>query len=440
MLSRRIKSLFSDSIYYGVGIFLMKGISLIMLPVYTHYLTPNDYGRLEVLVVFANVISIFLGFGLVEALYRFVGLAKTDQEQKKQAGQCLLLAFVIGVFALVTFLLFSTEIAALLPEGISHDEVLLMGIALAVGSVLNVPLAWLRFTDRARLFFTVTMVKMVLQVLLTFYGFTQGWGIISVLASTAISTVLVAIYLGHLQAKETGLHFSITSLKDILKYGWPIFVAGIASFALAGMDRWLLAEYFGADDVALYAIAMKFALVPILLIQPFTLWWYPKRFSVLSDQNGLKVNAHFAMVGASLAVVMCGGLGLVGPTLITWLTPESYHGAAGILPMLLLCTLLKLIAELLNLGCYVDKSSYTQMHINVFSSVVGAVLLMIWVPSYFINGAIYALVIAYAVRLLLFYVISQRRLKLPYQFGYLSSALGFAFIATYLGQYIEVAL
>ena len=440
MFSRRLKSLFSDSIYYGAGIFLMKGISLIMLPVYTYYLTPNDYGRLEVLVVFTNVISIFLGFGLVEALYRFVGLAKTEQEQKKQAGQCLLLAFIIGMVALLVFVFFSSEIAVLLPEGISHNEVLLMGIALAVGSALNVPLAWLRFTERALLFFIVTMVKVILQVLLTLYGFIQGWGIVSVLASTAVSTVLVALYLCFLQAKETGLHFSAKSLKDILQYGWPIFVAGIASFSLAGMDRWLLAEYFGADDVGLYAIAIKFALVPTLLIQPFTLWWYPKRFSVLSDKNGLQINAHFAMVGSSLAVVMCGGLGLVGPTLITWLTPESYHGAASILPLLLLCTLLKLIAELLNLGCFVDKSSYTQMNINVLSSIVGAVLLIIWIPSYFIDGAIYALIVAYAVRLVLFYVISQRRLKLPYQFGYLSSALGFAFIATYLGQYIEVAL
>jgi O-antigen/teichoic acid export membrane protein len=75
MLNNRYKNLLNQSSLYGLSIFLMKGISLVMLPIYTSYLMPSDYGRLEVLVIFSNIISIVLGFGLVEALYRFVGLA-----------------------------------------------------------------------------------------------------------------------------------------------------------------------------------------------------------------------------------------------------------------------------------------------------------------------------------------------------------------------------
>ncbi|REL36529.1 lipopolysaccharide biosynthesis protein [Thalassotalea euphylliae] len=439
MLSRQVKSLLSDSALYGLAIFFMKGISLLMLPVYTHYLSTADYGRLEVLVVFANVFSIFLGFGLVEALYRFVGLAESEATKRLHAGECLLLAMFVGGGAYLVFHFFSPQLATLLPDQIQGEEVYLLGVALALGGIINVPLAWLRITNRARLFFSVTMVKVVIQVGLSFYWLAEGWGVKSILASGAVSSVVVAIWLSVIQIKETGLSVSTKHLLAICNYGWPIFIGGVATFALSGMDRWLLAAHFSAADIATYAIAIKFALVPTLLIQPFTLWWYPKRFSVLKADDGKAVNARFAMLGAVLAVLTCGLLGLVGPSLIRWLTPSDYHGAALILPWLLLCTALKLVAELLNLGCYIDADSQRQMYINLIASAVGAVLLVLLVPDFFINGALAALVIAYTVRVLLFYCWSQRRLALPYQFAYFNLAVAGAFLANFIGQFIEVS-
>ncbi len=80
----------------------------------------------------------------------------------------------------------------------------------------------------------------------------------------------------------------------------------------------------------------------------------------MKEDNGLVVNAHFSMIGATISVLLCGVLGLAGPFLIQQLTPIEYHGAINILPWLLLCTLLKMLADLFNLGCFVEKNSQTQ--------------------------------------------------------------------------------
>lgn len=437
MVKGKYKSLLTDSALYGLGIFLMKGISLIMLPVYTNYLSPTDYGRLEVLVILANVLSIFIGFGLVEALCRFVGLASNQDDKKRYAGECLLLALVIALVSYFFFAYFSFEIASLLPGNISSEEFHLLAIALAIGGLINIPLAWLRITERAFLFFQVTMLKVVLQVALTCYWLWQGWGMNSILAAGAVSAVVVAVLLCVIQIKETGLAFSANNLQNIAKYSAPILIGGVATFALSGMDRWILAEHFGAKQIAAYAIAIKFALVPTLLIQPFTLWWYPKRFSVLKEQDGIKANAHFAMLGAIIAVLICGLLGLVGPMLIHFLTPSEFHSASVFLPWLLLCTLFKLIAELLNLGCYVDKNSQVQMHINLVSCAIGACLLVLLVPKFMVIGAVASLLVANFLRMTLFFYYSQKRIYLPYKYGYLSSAFVVTFVAFCLGQYSE---
>jgi O-antigen/teichoic acid export membrane protein len=434
MLNSRYKNLLNQSALYGLSIFLMKGISLVMLPIYTSYLMPSDYGRLEVLVVFANIVSIVLGFGLVEALYRFVGLADGIEKKQRHAAECLLVAGIIALISYGIFHFYSKELLPFLPGNITENELYLLGIALSVGGLINIPLAWLRITERAGLFFTISMLKVVLQVSLTFYWLINGWGITSILAAGAVSSVIVAIILCVIQLKETQINFSIRHLKSIVTYAGPIFIGGAATFTLSGMDRWLLADHFGATQIAAYAIAIKFALVPTLLIQPFTLWWFPKRFSVLKEQDGKNINAHFAVIGAIISVLICGGLGLLGPLLIHHLTPVAYHGAISILPWLLLCTLLKMLSDLLNLGCFVEKISKVQMNINLVASAVGGLLLMLLVPLLMVDGALIALIVAGITRLGLFYHFSQKKLYLPYKFGYLYPAISAAVVATWFGQ------
>ena len=434
MLNSRYKNLLNQSALYGLSIFLMKGISLVMLPIYTSYLMPSDYGRLEVLVVFSNIVSIVLGFGLVEALYRFVGLADGIEKKQRHAAECLLVAGVIALISYAIFHFYSKALLPFLPGDITENELYLLGVALSVGGLINIPLAWLRITERAGLFFTISMLKVVLQVSLTFYWLINGWGITSILGAGAVSSVIIAIILCVIQLKETKISFSIKHLKSIVTYDGPIFIGGAATFTLSGMDRWLLADYFGATQIAAYAIAIKFALVPTLLIQPFTLWWFPKRFSVLKEHDGKNINAHFAVVGAIISVLICGGLGLLGPLLIHHLTPVTYHGAISILPWLLLCTLLKMLSDLLNLGCFIEKSSKVQMNINLVASAVGGLLLMLLVPLLNINGALIALIVAGVTRLALFYYFSQKKLYLPYKFGYLYSAISAAVVATWFGQ------
>ena len=434
MLNSRYKNLLNQSALYGLSIFLMKGISLVMLPIYTSYLMPSDYGRLELLVVFSNIVSIVLGFGLVEALYRFVGLADGIEKKQRHAAECLLVAGVIALISYGFFHFYSKELLPFLPGDITENELYLLGVALSVGGLINIPLAWLRITERAGLFFTISILKVVLQVSLTFYWLINGWGITSILAAGAISSVIVAIILCIIQLKETKISFSLKNLKSIITYAGPIFIGGAATFTLSGMDRWLLTDYFGTTQIAAYAIAIKFALVPTLLIQPFTLWWFPKRFSVLKEHDGKSINAHFAIVGAIISVLICGGLGLLGPLLIHYLTPIAYHGAISILPWLLLFTLLKMLSDLLNLGCFIEKSSKVQMNINLVASTIGGLLLILLVPLFMIDGALIALIVAGIIRFGLFFYFSQKKIYLPYKFSYLYPAIGAAVVATWFGQ------
>ena len=61
----------TNILYYALAILSLKGISLVMMPIMTRYLSVSDYGMLNFLVSIASMLSIVLSLGLSELLYRF---------------------------------------------------------------------------------------------------------------------------------------------------------------------------------------------------------------------------------------------------------------------------------------------------------------------------------------------------------------------------------
>ena len=61
-------------IHYALAIAGLKGISLLMLPIVTRFLSPESYGELNFLVSIGAMLSIFLGFGMAEMMFQFTAI------------------------------------------------------------------------------------------------------------------------------------------------------------------------------------------------------------------------------------------------------------------------------------------------------------------------------------------------------------------------------
>jgi len=190
--------------------------------------------------------------------------------------------------------------------------------------------------------------------------------------------------------------------------------SGLVAFALNGMDRWILAENASLAEVAEFGIAAKFALAMVLLMQPFGMWWSPRRFEVLHHQNGEQKVAEIIAIGCAIALLITVTVGLISPPLINWLLPESYHQASQYVVAITIVMLLKELVELFNIGCFNGKTTSSQLIINVISALIG-ISAMLWLtPQYQVWGIIFSLLFAQLIRLVLFYRVSQHFLPLKY--------------------------
>ena len=72
---------------YTASSVLSKLIAVVLLPVYTAYLSPADYGAAEVMLASVVAASIVVRLGLIEALLRFYYLTSADYELRLRDGR-----------------------------------------------------------------------------------------------------------------------------------------------------------------------------------------------------------------------------------------------------------------------------------------------------------------------------------------------------------------
>lgn len=417
MLSRltNLPTAVQHSLIYASALGLSKGLALIMVPVATHFLSPADYGRLDVLQTLADLLSIVIGMGLAETLFRFAGSADDPLERKAASANIFGMALLLGSFALIIGQLLAPQISRLLPGEIAETEARLILASLSMVGTIIVPLAWLRMQGNAWMYLIGTAGRVALQVAIAVPLLFLGFGVTGVLTATLLSAILLCAWLIRAQLKDSGVSFEFSRFKTYSIYGGPLIFVGMAGFVLGSFDRWILADVVGTAEMAQYALAAKFGLITAVLIQPFDLWWHARRFSCVKELNGHERCARIASIGVAIALLSALIIAAIGPTLVRVLTPEAYHQSIQYIPWLAALAAVHNATSTLGFGAMSENTTVRPALIDGSAAAIALIAYFSLIPTYHAWGAIMATSIALTLRIIAMYIISQRALPLPYK-------------------------
>ncbi|MDP2561327.1 lipopolysaccharide biosynthesis protein [Psychrobium sp. 1_MG-2023] len=425
---------------YGVSIALMKSISLIMLPIVAHYLTPSQFGQLELLTSIGVVFSILVGLGLESTLFRFAGSESNEVKKKRIAGGVLTLTLISGALAALAGWLIAPIALAQFGLPVSALQLRLVLLVIAFEGAIAIPLAWLRMREQVTTFFMLTCTRTLLQALLIIAFLRLGLAVDGVLLACFLAAFIQGAYLTYVMFKETGLRWIGAQSYVFIRYSIPIVGSGLIAFSLAGLDRWLLADFGSLTDVAIYGVAAKFALATVLLVQPFGMWWLPKRFTLLQEHGGQERIALYTSMGIVFVLVVAVVVTFIAPLLIQWLLPKEYYSAIEYIAFLVLAMAFKEISELVNIGCFVGETTRCQFLISLVTAIIGVVSMWLWIPTYGIWGVVIGLNCAYFTQVLLFFLLSQYYLPLPYAMTKIISIALLCLVIVYSLQLITINL
>lgn len=421
-----------QSVYFALGILIMKSVSLLMLPIVTYYLSPKEFGELELLISISDFATIIVGFGMADALYRFAGLSKSDDEEKNIGATIFSLTIITGITAFLLGLVAAPYLLPLLGGDIELFDVQLVVFLFAVDGMLVIPLSWLKMKENAFTFFVLTTGKAICQAFVSWQLLKADWGLTSILMGGAVSSIILVLILARIQFKETGFRFDSKLLPELLLYGTPLVVSAMAAYALLSADRWMINMVSTQEELGLYAVGKKLAYISFILIQPFCLWWSAIRFKKLNEPDGKTEVAKTTSLGIALAVCFCALVIIGSPIVLDLLINEQYAKAIHYLPMLALIFAVKQVAELANIGCYVGKTTWNVMGIDLFSAAVSIGGLFYLSSIWGIYGVIASLLLSQVTRFICFYVVSQRKLHLQYDLGKLTVLIAICTAMSYV--------
>ncbi|EGQ9121241.1 lipopolysaccharide biosynthesis protein [Vibrio parahaemolyticus] len=424
---------------FAIALVINKSISLLMLPVLPHFLTPEQMGKLELLTSFGIVTTLLVSFALHEALYRFVGVEKDAQQRTTSLNQLYSLSVLIAG-AVTTILLLLIALLPI-PEPFTRIEFAVVALAIVLEGSIAIGTAWLRTQDdKAKTLLKVMVVTTLLQVTFIVAALALHPHVISVLIGGLIAAVMQFVWL-HIINRYTLALPQIALAKQYLNYCLPVMLSALVAFCLNGAERWFIGANASLATLGIYAIAVKFAVGMCILVQPFGMWWMPRRFEYLEnsrDNEAVRVS-HLGMIYVSALSVVVATLAMV---MITNFLPEIYHEAVLYTLFLLPIAMLKEWNELLNIAILFKRRTRWLLGINVVSAFV-AIGLLFGLSSLGIFGVFIALYYAQLCKLGLTYAVGQQCMTLPFHLSLmvlLQIISGVALFLLHSSQSIGIAI
>ncbi|MEZ5850085.1 MAG: oligosaccharide flippase family protein [Hyphomicrobiaceae bacterium] len=401
-------------VLYVLSVAFDKGFALLTIPLAAAYLAPAEFGRLDVAVSLVEVAGLVLALAHGESLLRFASTALDEPARRRVSaeflGSGLLLAGVLGAglqFA-------AGPLVSALSIGIDMTAMRWALGGATVMSLIDMPLMWWRLHQRAKALFAFSLLRSLVQVAAMWIVFAMGYGAEGVLMSNALIAISIAAVLTVLQFRSHGVALSAGGLQRAAFYGLPLVVSGLATFAVGNLSRWFLSGRVSDVDIAYLALATKLGLATSLALQPFSLWWIAQRMRVFNEPDGARRSAlHW---GQGVIILLAGAYGvcLAGPVFIHLVLPASYQAAALLLPAAVLVCVLNELSTLTNVGSHLRTTGLAVMTINIAGAIAAVIGYGLLIPRFGALGALFAMMLGHATRLVLFAADGHIVAPIPY--------------------------
>ncbi len=427
------------SVAYGTADVLAQGINLLLLPLYTSYLTPADYGALALLLLLSTFLKILFRVGLDSGFMRIHYDLKDAEAKARFAGTVSLFSAALSTVGFALFWLFSPTVSlALLGSSEQTLWVRLVAFDLLASSFAFVPLALLRIEERAVLFSTYSLTRHATNTALKVILVVAGFGVTGVLVSDAAASVVLSLGLLVQLRPRARWAFDWPPLREALRFGLPKVPHGLLVQALNLADRRILDSYVTRAEVGVYQMGSNFASAMKFPLSAFEPAWQPFVFDHARRETGAR---DIGLVASRMCVVFIAvatTLSLILPDLLQVVIRNvEYHGAAPVVPILILASLFQGVFLLSSIGISISKAARYYPMITAAAASLNIGLNLWLVPSYGVMAASWATVFGYALMALLGATISKKLYPIPMQWPRITGAFAAGVACFVLGTVFD---
>jgi len=429
-------------------------LSFLLVPLYTSpnvLSSPAEYGKVSVIFSYFVLFNVILAYGMETAFFRYFSKEKNKDEVISTSAISLLVS-TFGFFVLA--LLFQNQIAIVTDIDVKYINLVIW--ILLLDALVIIPFTWLRATQKPMPYAIIKILSVAINLGLnlffllalkhlashgsffeSFYkpNFEISYIFIANLIASAITLLLMIPFYTKIRYV-----FNSTMLRQMLRYAFPVLIAGIAFSINETFDRILLKELLPADvaesQIGMYSACYKLAVFMTLFATAYRLGIEPYFFSHAQSENPqknyAKILEFFIAFGSVILLSVVVFADALKPFIVR---SEAYWEAMWVVPIILIANFCLGIYHNLSVWYKVTDKTKIGAYISIAGAVVTLVLNFWLIEIYSYKASAVATLAAYGTMMLLSYFLGRKYYPVPYNLKkigiYLLGSIGLSCLSFY---------
>lgn len=445
-----IVSIGKHSSVYFIGQALSRAIGFFMIPIYTKFIAPTNYGGMEMIEILTSCIAMFISMNIADTMPRFYYAEKEECARNQVVSTTILGFSLIGLPIMFLFLWFSEYLSVIILDVPQYKFYLQISVLTVWFSMLcEIIYTYLRMQYMAKTFVAMNIVQLVLALSLNIYFIVfKRLDILGVFYSTLITQSLTALLLTIWVLRKTNISMSISLLYRLIVFGIPVVPSRIGSMLGFVSNRFFL-RWLGAADpmvaltqVGLFSLGHKFGVIVNRFINvPFNSFWGPRRLELLisnepeAKETIARICTYATLGSVYFTVVLSSGI----ESLIEIMADPSYRGSHLVVPYVALAYTALGLETHFSTGILYQRKTVWLTYISILALVIALAWNYVFIPRYGIYGAATSNLAGFIVRCGLTYVVSRRLYPIPFEIKRIATLFVTAFILYIISQTINLS-
>jgi O-antigen/teichoic acid export membrane protein len=422
-------ALATDAAFYGGVRAVLKSLAFLLVPLYAHFLAPEEFGRLELVLATVAVVDVLITAGMDGVFARFYFDRDEPDWRRRVITLYLLIESVYPAFVVIPLVLLSARLS----DGIFGTEEYAGFFVIALcdvylTNVVDLPMNLTRIRRKRRTFAFYSLTRGLTQVLFSAL-LVAVWhlGVKGILIASLVSVGVAFVVTLREYVRDLTRRIDWQVAREMISFAWPGIVGGLAFYVLGLLDRFFVNHYHGRADTGLYGVAFRYSQVVLVAVLAFRMGWAPWHYP------WLRSGRHPEMVARGAAYFLFG-VSFLAVLLSAWilpvfhlLMPERYWDATRAIAPLSLAAIATGAYTVFHVGFNVTKRMRLLPPLALCGAAFAVGLYFLLIPPFSFVGAAWATVAALWGLALLVLAVAQRIYPVPWDWRRIVSAVGLAF-------------
>ena len=391
-MNGKYKNLIKDTLVFAIGGVGSKLILFLLVPLYTNYLTTEEYGIADLIFTISQFVVPFVGVVIYDAVMRF-GLSK--EEQKEDVLLCSLVVFVFGTVATIII----TPLLGLYEPVAKWKWHLCIYVIITI--FLYIEMNYIKASGNNKLYAVMSIIQTLFMALLNILFIVvvplgvDGY-VIANIASTLVAAIGIFMFGGIFQGIRKA-KFSSVLLKKMLLFSAPLILNNISWWVIFSANKIVVEIVLGASVLGIYTVASKIPSLINILISVFQQSWGISTIKEIESSNDSKFYTDILNAFSFLAFLMSIGLILIIKPLMTVYVGVDFVSSWRYVPLLLASATFSALSSYYASFYSALKKSLNNMFTTLVAATISIFTTLLLIKNVGLWGAILGTFFAYFV-------------------------------------------